>query len=64
MTTSLTYTKNNEHLILVLETGPLGGVLSQEIRGDASFRDALQAHLEETSGTYDGLLALCYSAVE
>lgn len=64
MTTTLTYTKNNEQLTLILETGPLGGVLSQEIKGEASFRNALQTHLRETSGTYDGLLTLCYGAVE
>jgi hypothetical protein len=64
MITTLTYTRNNEQLTLTLETGPLGGVLSQKLDGETSFKGALQDHLAETSGTYEGLLTLCYSAVE
>lgn len=62
MTTILTYVKNDEQLTLTLETGPLGGVLFQEFKGDTSFRKSVEEYVAKSYGAYEDTLGLALYA--
>ncbi|WP_009964759.1 hypothetical protein [Verrucomicrobium spinosum] len=64
MTTTLTYVKNNEQLTLTLETGPLGGILSQEFKGNSSFRKSVESYVSQSSGTYEDTFGLAIGAAK
>ncbi|WP_009964799.1 hypothetical protein [Verrucomicrobium spinosum] len=61
MITTLTFTKDNEQLVLTLDCDSMEQLLSKELKGQAKFREALEEHLSQTSGLYDGLLTRCNS---